>query len=414
MASLEALHDRYRRTAGAFEVLESIVPDMVRLLEAGIQRVPIEQQISRFKTMPEEQQPAALTALERDVVAFERSFEELDRKIPSRWFHSHAVVAGANAAGYTDYCRLLARYAGPDDVLRLERVRTIVERLTELVWPRAHATIDQRRDLAAHALPTSQVPHDVVRQAIAYFIGAAAKLERFDSLDALIASDFLPESRFYVLSLRDKALDPTICMAIIDLDHAISEAVQRLAAGGPIPEAEIRAASRRMDDAVAKLREDERATEKGFEAFQRRRAAFKAKEAEKARALARAERRRKEREQWDPPKRQWPSVAAVIVLAIAVWWRWPSGPNEEPLPADEIAQLSPLLSSASLGGKKKANVLLARVEPQRWDKLDPSARRGAARELAIALNQRGLKNGTVFKGDSIAVEIREGEVFIVR
>ncbi len=414
MASLEALRDRYRRTAGAFEVLESIVPDMVRLLEAGIERVPIEQQINAFKTLPEEQHAAALTALERDVVAFERSFEALDRKIPSRWFRSHAEVTGANVNGYTDYCRLLARYAGPDDVLRLERVRTIIERLTELVWPRAHATVDQRRDLAAHALPPSQVPHDVVRQAIAHFIGLAARLERFDSLDALIASDFLPEARVYVLSLRDKVLDPTICMAIIDLGHAIGDAVQRLAAGGPIPEAQLRAASRRMDDAVAKLREDESATEKGFDAFQRRRAAFEAKEAEKARALARAERRRKEREQWDPPKRRWPSVAVVIALAITVWWRWPSGPNEQPLPADEIAQLSPLLTSASVGGTKKAKVLLARVEPQRWDRLDATARRGAARELAIALNQRGLKNGTVFKGESIAVEIREGEVFIVR
>ena len=413
--SIEQLRHRYRRSARAFAVLETIVPDVSFLLEAGIERVPIEQQLNAPGPLSAE----ALAALEGEVRAFERSFEQLDRKIPSRWFRKYCRVTPASAEGYADYCWLLAHHvSGPGDLARLDRVRVVFGRLAELVWPIAWSSREQRGRLAAEALPPSEVPAEVMCQVSAHLSAAAERLEGFTSVEQLLASDFIVEERGYVLALREKLLDPVILTASVELETAIEEAVQRLVRAEARDEEQLHEhlaeAQTRLEEIFSRLGIDESAAEKGFAAFQRRRAAWKRKQADRARAIERQERRRKEREQWEPKKRRWPTAVAIALLGLVVWARMPTAAVEQSLSVAEVAALSPLLEAASVGSGKKARVLLARLDATRWSELSPAARRTSANALAAVLVEQGLSNGTVFNGESIAVEIREGKVLVVR
>ena len=347
---IDLLRERYRGAASAFAVLETIAPDMVTLLEAGIERVPIEQQLNAEPPLSAD----AVTQLERDVQAFERSFAQLDRKIPSRWFRKNCDLTASNAAGYADYCRILARnLTGPSDASRIERVRFIFHGIAEVVGPIALATREPRRELAAQVLPPSSLGAELVRQTVLHLSTAAARIAGFERLEELLVSDFIVEERGYVVALGEKALDPGIMVAVLELESAIDDTVQRLARAEARDAAQLREhladAARRLDDVSGRMTDDESSTEQGFEAFQSRRAAWLAMKAEEARKVARAERRRKEREQWDPPKRRWPTALFVALLAGIVWLRLPSGPNERVLSADEVAAFSPVLQTVSLG-----------------------------------------------------------------
>jgi hypothetical protein len=418
-ATTQALCERFRRASRAADLLESLAPDMPEVTSVAVERVPIEQYLNGLTVLPPDALEAGLRDAETQVRAFERSIERLDRKFPTTWFRKYCQITPQNALGFAEYAGLLVTQLGADDSVRLDRAQLIVTRLVEALAPRASASREQRHALVAEILPACELDDGTVEGAVAYLEDAVKELEAFAHFEELLASELFLETRGYKLSLRANILHPAIMAAAIEFNESVDATIQRLAradlpAGADL-KAHLAAADTRIRELFARGRTDESPTEKGFKALQKRRASWQERREAKEAQAARTERRRKEKEQWAEPKRRpWAWVLALAVVGAVTFVRMPHRVDTHALSQDELQALSPLLVSGATGPAKKPVMLMAQVNAEAWRALPAAQHHETAEALARAMGDGQLLEGTVMMNGTIVIQIRQGQVLIVR
>jgi hypothetical protein len=392
--AVRAVRERYRRAALAADMLASLSPDGVETTALGVERVLVERQLGALALQPE-----AVAAAREKVHAFERTLERADRKLPQSWFQKHCSVTLQNAAAAGAYASVLAANLKPgEDLERLERIELVIARMLE-----ANAPCDAVA-VASTVVGLPQVDPAAVAQAVSYLHGAREYLETFEHLAELDASDFFVETRGYKRALGAKILHPEIMAAAIAFSAGVDATMRRLSGGDG------RAALARIDQHVQQAFNAAPKADGGFKALQTRRAGWRQKRVDAEAAVARAARRKKEKDQWQPKRRPWISPIVLVLLGALVFVRMPRPPALQPLPPAEVAALSPLLVSGAVGRA----MLFAEIDANAWKALPPGARRPAAEALAQAMADRKLLEATVVRDGVIVIQVREGQVLIVR
>lgn len=213
---------------------------------------------------------ATLRKLETGVQQLGQALDALDARVPMSWFRARFDPSQASSVALADYASLLSRSVG-EDPARLDRLELILTRLVRLFVSAEHDSPELRRQLLAEALPPSNLAAPARQAAVTFCHDAVQRLETFTRLGDLIGSRFFVDVRSFKHAQRLQLLDPEVMSAVIELNEATSEVLDRLARAeqvqGKALEQHLLEVDLRIKSLFLQLRVDEAEKTKQFEAW---------------------------------------------------------------------------------------------------------------------------------------------------
>lgn len=354
----------------------------------------------------------ATRALESEVVAFEKSLDAFDRRIPMAYFREHFDASKASSVALADYASLLGRFVG-DSPMRLDRIQFLLTRVISFFLAPEEATPERRRALLAEALPPVTLDEASRRTAVTFLQDAARRVGSFKHLHDLTTSGFFVDIGGYKVALRQKLLDPDVMAAAIELNEAINDNLHRLAQAdvpsGKALEEHFTEVDRHIKSIFSQLRHDESAIQRDFEAW----------------VESRKRRRRGPRtpstkvtfgKPTKPPSRARPVLIGLLTLLLAVvlWTRSGGEGGLSLVPGSELTKLSPLLVEAGVAPPEDPKVLIGQIDKAKWALLSLDDRRKAAQALSRQLATRGLSSATVMLESQVVIQVEGGQLLLVQ
>lgn len=357
-------------------------------------------------------QEDALGELESSVGKLEKALQALDAQIPMEWFREHFDASQASSVALADYATLLGRHSDVDPA-RLDRIQFLLTRLVSFFVSPEDDSPARRRQLLAEALPPSTLPAGMRETVVAFCHDATRRLGTFTRLKDLIDSGFFVDVRGYKLSLRQQLLDPEVMTAVIELNEATSQTLDRLAEAeqvqGPADlEQHLAEVDQRIKGIFKQVRVDESEKTSKFEAWL------------KASADARGTGRR-------PTAQEYMAIgvnrredkrlllgAIALVLTLVMLFRFPSSQDLQVLSAAECAAVSEVVTSCATSPDGAPKVFVGTVDSARWALMDGSARQEAALKLAHQVVARGWAAATVMLEEQVVMQIEAGNVLVVQ
>jgi hypothetical protein len=358
-----------------------------------------------------EAQDDALRKLESATQQLEQKLHTLDAQIPMGWFRENFDVSQASSVALADYATLLGRYADVDPT-RLDRIQFLLTRLVSFFVSPEDDSPARRRQLLAEALPPSSLSGTTRETVVAFCHDAIRRLATFTRLKELIDSGFFVDVRGYKLSLRQQLLDPDVMTAIIELNEATSDTLDRLAEAeqeqGKALEEHLAEVDLRIKAIFKQLRVDESEKTEKFEKWLEQSAGDRA-----------AGRR--------PGVREFMALhgnrrddkrlvlgAIALVLFLVMLFRMPDSERLHELSPAECATLSPYIVSGATAPEVGPKIFVGTIDKSRWALMDGPSRTEVAVELAKKVNDRGWTAATVMLEEQVVIQIESGNVLVVQ
>jgi hypothetical protein len=353
----------------------------------------------------------ALRKLESGVAQLEQKVHTLDAQIPMGWFREHFDASQSSSVALADYASLLGRHAGVDST-RLDRIQFLLTRLVSFFISPEDDTPALRRQLLAEALPPSTLTPTTREAVVAFCHDAIRRLGTFTRLKELIDSGFFVDVRGYKLSLRAQLLDPDVMTAVIELNEATSETLDRLAEAeqeGKALEEHLAEVDLRIKSIFKQLRVDESAETQKFEAW--------IKGSAVARAGGKRPRKAAEYMAIHANAREDKRLllgGITLVLFLVMLFRFPSSQKLHTLTPAECAELSPLVVAGAAAPADAPKIFVGSIDKSQWALMDGDARRKVAVELAEHVGAKGWVAATVMLEEQVVIQIESGNVLVVQ
>lgn len=356
-------------------------------------------------------QDDALRPLESAVQQLEQKLVALDGQVPMGWFREHFDPSQASSVALADYATILGRVTEPDPT-RLDRIQFLLTRLVSFFISPEDDSPARRRQLLAEALPPSSLAANTRETVVAFCHDAIRRLGTFSRLKELMDSGFFVDVRGYKLSLRQQLLDPDVMAAVIDLNGATSDTLDRLATAeqqeqGKALEEHLAEVDQRIKAIFKQLRVDESEKTKAFEAWIERskgdRAAGRRPGAREFMALH-ANRREDKRLLLG---------AITLILFLVMLFRLPANDKLRTYSEAECRNLSPLIVSGATPAASP-NIFVGTIDKSRWALMDLPSRTEAAVALAKKVQERGWTAATIMLEEQVVIQIEQGNVLVVQ
>ena len=356
-------------------------------------------------------QDDALRVLESAVTQLEQKLVALDHQVPMGWFREHFNPVQASSVALADYATVLGRVSEPDPT-RLDRIQFLLTRLVNFFISPEDDSPARRRQLLAEALPPSSLAANTRETVVAFCHDAIRRLSSFTTLKELMDSGFFVDVRGYKLSLRQQLLDPDVMAAVIELNGATSETLDRLAEAeqqeqGKALDQHLAEVDERIKSIFKQLRVDESEKTKEFEAWIERskgdRAAGRRPGAREFMALHGNRR--------DDKRLVLGAIALVLFLVMI--FRFPSSDKLRTFSEAECRSLSPLIVAGAVP-VEKPDIFVGTIDKSRWALMDLPSRTEAAVELAQKVKDRGWNAATIMLEEQVVIQIEQGNVLVVQ
>lgn len=334
----------------------------------------------------------------------------IDELVPSSTFRHLLYTTNVTPLLLLQYARLIARHFRAD-ARHTERLTSLVLRM--LTLPKLDGTRELRprkdtEDALAYIVRESHAP-DPVRQSALEFLAAAKERARaLEKIDEIFGGGFYLDVLGYQVSLRDSMLDVEILRASAELSAMVWNRLVSLMKREGVSLADLYVRLGAVEDNVARV--------------------FLSLEPEEPQSIAHRFELRREREEIEkkqsiellkPRHGMRLLVAAVVAIALGLgagMMRRTSRNENEMVPVAQtvLAQISPVLESATTSKGEAMPILFAQVTPSKWTLMDADARRETAWRLAAALLRQKMSGALVYDGSVMVIQIAAGNVMFVQ
>ena len=325
---------------------------------------------------------------------------QIDARIPAS---SIRVMPLPDAEQAARYAGLLAHHA-EGSLPRMDRVDILVTRLCASESTEGRRSVRPRADLD-QVLKLAGTPCSAdSSRAIAFFAAASQRLPTLGSLNDVFEGGLYLDTRGYKVSLKQQRLDPDVLYAAAAFNLAFESRLDELQ----------HAAGMSDSDLAGRLRAAEQQIDMLFGE-----PAGRALEEAPAGVPSSQDRQRTDPIPLPRARRPWRNLLRGVGIAVALagsvflYLRDRGSSRLVPLPAKELARLSPLLESGSLAGGADS-FLVGRIPSSRWMLMSRSERKSVASELRNRLMRRKITAAVVFRDDNVlAIQIEQGRVLAV-
>lgn len=334
----------------------------------------------------------------------------LDELVPSSTFRHLLYTHNVGPILLLQYARMIARHFRAD-ARHTERLTTLVQRMLSL--PKLDGTRELRprgdtEGALAYIVRESHAPVPVRQSALEFLASAKDRIHTIEKIDEIFDGGFYLDVLGFQVSLRDAMLDVEILRASAELSAVLWNRLVWLMKREGVSLAELYVRLAKVEDNVARvfLSLEPEEPQSIVQRFEMRRVQ---EEIEKKQAV----------ELLKPRHGLRLMVAAVVAIALGLgagmMRRTSRNENEMvPVPVAALAQISPVLESATTSKGEAQPILFAQVTPSKWSLMDADSRRETAWRLAAAVQKQRMSGALVFDGSVMVIQIADGNVMFVQ